>query len=569
MHLWKAAWTGPLIYLLAGCFVLSQTLFRAHVVVGAGPDMIGSLWMHHNTWVRLQAGESPFAAPDMYYPEGIDVFKYTGGNLLDAVLALPLIALFQGAFDYLDVLSLCIILANGIAMQALLGRLQITGPIAWGSAALFATNPFVVQELGAGRPTQALLAFIPLALWGLWDLGQTTSSLWRSALLFGSMTALAGMTYWFSLWFMVIGALPVALALLYRSQRRGWFLLGLGAAIGICILLCLPFLWAMYQELQQGPLVRMGEADWRRNPQAQELRLGDALKMVGHISWIAGILLALRRRDSWPWLIGGLSCVLVAAGFCFKEGVPNPFWIIPYSYFPFFRRLAFPDRIMGMAFGLLSIAAALGAQRLAPRWGLVVLIMALLEIGSQRHPSQSLWPDETLSAQIIADPGPVIQLPCGLGASQMVWQIRHGAPIFGGMLERIPQTWPLSFNERVWNPFIESLCMAPLNVSVAYTLQQQQVITKDFRWALLDKTLRPPIFSSTPYTGQSAEQAMIALLGPPVLSSSEGALWDLHRPLPASPISDPQNPDLLYRHLWGGPPPEQIKGFQNRPPSTP
>ena len=192
--LWRVA--ALLSYVVLALLVIGRPLISPNIVTGVGVDLPGTLWMHG--WVKLStlAGEFPVSSNLLFYPEGKNFFNATGANFVDAWLSIP----FQwiwGVPDYLDWFEVAVLVGNALCFEALArelsgGRLVV----AWACALAFEANPFVLVELSQGRPTQAMVWFLLLAVRSLVRL--PTGS-WRDAVLFALYATLQGLTYWFTL----------------------------------------------------------------------------------------------------------------------------------------------------------------------------------------------------------------------------------------------------------------------------------------------------------------------------------------------------------------------------------
>jgi hypothetical protein len=248
--------------------------------------------------------------------------------------------------------------------------------VAWACAVAFEVNPFVLTELKQGRPTQAMVWFLLLAVRSLVRLPTGSS---RDAVLFGLYATLQGLIYWFTLYFLVLGLLPVALIQLLRSPRKVAPRLVL--AMAVTLLLVSPFLYRIHAEMLAGRVPRTDVADWHGATEPERWHRSAVLftrVTVGAL--VVAALLQLRR--AWPWLLGFVLTIGVAAGSALGVGavtLENPIYGFLWEFIPFFRRLAFPERISAIGFVVIVAAGAVGLSRVRARWSLLVAMLAFGE----------------------------------------------------------------------------------------------------------------------------------------------------------------------------------------------
>lgn len=240
--------------LLAGLALLSLVLWDVlgdptSLFVGEdGVDAWGTQWFYWLVGRRVLAGE-PFAHTDLlFHPWGKAVYEHTGGNVLDAVLALPARYLFGPVGGY-NLFVAGVLVSNAIAAALVCRELGLRAAACALGGLLTTLNPTVLGELEGGRPTQALLVFAFLAIRALIRL--RTHPGWGLALQGAIFLALAGLTYWFSAIFVVLVFAPWLIADAWEGRSRrhaGWLL----AALGGSVVLVLPLAWPMLSGLGQG-----------------------------------------------------------------------------------------------------------------------------------------------------------------------------------------------------------------------------------------------------------------------------------------------------------------------------
>ena len=161
-------------------------------------DAHGTAWFYAFTARALREGSSLAGSELLFFPWGKEVWRHTGGNLVDAALAAPLTTLLGPVAGYGAWVG-CVLAANawgGLRMADALGAPRAWR---WTAALAMAWNPYALMELGQGRATQALLVFAALACAALWRLGGESgvATGWRDAAACGAWLALTGLTYWF------------------------------------------------------------------------------------------------------------------------------------------------------------------------------------------------------------------------------------------------------------------------------------------------------------------------------------------------------------------------------------
>jgi len=183
--------------------------------VGSSPDAQGTFWMYD--WVRQEvlAGRFPTFTDRMYHPQGMDFLVLNGANVVDAVMSIPLqVALGVGRGQLWT--CVIIVIGNALTFFPLARRLAPERPdVAILVTAWWTVNPYTLAELGAGRPTQAMLWFVPIAAGALLRSGG-----WRDALVLGVAVGAQGLVYWYTPVFFALVFAPVALVRLVESPRR-------------------------------------------------------------------------------------------------------------------------------------------------------------------------------------------------------------------------------------------------------------------------------------------------------------------------------------------------------------
>ncbi len=528
---------------IAILFVGPTNLLDPMQVAGQGIDLPGTIWIHW--WVRttVESLSLPITSDLLFYPDGKNFFADTGANYVDAWLGVPLQWAF-GVPGFLDPLSVVILVGNSLAFCALARDFTggKWGP-AWAATIAFSLNPYLLRQLGEGRPTQALLWFVILAVRYALRLRTGTT---RDAALFGLHTALAALTYWFNAYFIAFGLLPLALVELARAPKV--VAPRLAVAVAVTLGITAPFLLGIAAEIEAGSVRRLQYTNWGDGPAAAGNRWTTVAGDLGAATWLAAIGLALAAwRRSWALLLGvGLS-VAVAVGAQLDITEPatkNWLFIFLWDHLPLLPRLGFPDRATSLTFLLLSLGAAAGLARLDVVWVPLFAIVAVGEClwsGLLPLPHTGYYPSEC-AEHVRDDAGPVIVLPLGTSETAMVTQTQHGQPMFGGMGEREPDLRPDGYDRRIRNSFLIMLgaTLSEKHPPIGYTRADREEISQLYRWAWFDRKFVPPSWTTAGYNGDSVLAHMEKELGPPAFATEKCVLFDLRKPIPAgAPGLDP------------------------------
>lgn len=434
-------------------------------------DAWGTQWFY---WFagEVLVGRQAFAHTDLlFFPWGKDVYLHTGGNLLDALLAWPLFAALPGPLAWNAWIAL-VLAGNAWAGTRLAAALGVPEGRRWTAGVALVLNPYVLQEIAFGRPTQAVLLFAGLAAAGLWSMRTA-----REAALAGVFLALTGWTYWFH--GMVLGALAVGYGLWRiaagpdRAPQLGLHLL----AGAVCLALALPPAWPMLQAVAAGEVPGLLALDGTglTAPLALRTMEGDAeglwvlapftgaggslfeedglrfhagmpvLLGVHAIVAVVGGVAALRARGlraaGWVplWIVGALWLgvgPLLQVG---ESWVRNTPWLAMVSHVDVLRRWWWPGRAVFAAH--LALAALVPFALL--RWPRVVgaglLVGALVQLWTAEILPLRTWdgtPSRVLRCLAGAPGGAVIDVPWASDQKNLWFQTEHHHPILGGMLVR-------------------------------------------------------------------------------------------------------------------------------------
>lgn len=536
--------SGRVFWALSGALGLLVGL--ALVWPALGPDQIlgvpdndtyGSLWLRWQLGQAVLGAEQPWWTHLQAWPLGLDLLRTTGLNILDLLVSLPL-TLVLGAAPAHDAWALLLLASNFWALCLLGRRWQgpgWTGALAlWVVALVVGAGPFVLHELAAGRPTQAWLAPLALALHLAGDLGRGRSRAVHLAL----GLALVGWTYWYAaIWG---GALVLAVGLAVHPQRAL-------VAGGMALLLVAPGLaWILLGDApvqladQATPLLVLG-VDGRavlsgallpgaghRVQGAQVVGMGTLGGAVAAVAWA-------RQRQGAAVLIAGVLCVGFALGDRPFGWFESPLYALWLGLGGVARRLWYPVRAVGAAELAGALALAWGLGRLGCRGprGVLLLLPLLLAgwvaCGATRALPTSPLPASGPALQwlSLAPPGAVVVLPSGDRETWLLDQVVHERPIQAVMGGSNPAlAWPALTRWRADHPALTALeDLAQTRSAIPPTRQALQDLGQaGFGYVLLDLGAAD---RHSAVSGRDVLAACTRLLGAPAVVDSAHAVWVL------------------------------------------
>lgn len=589
---------GPPLWLELGSYCLLAlgavlpALLTAGHIIGDGVDMYGTFWFYW--WIQecLLEWQDPGYTKLFFYPLGKDIFAHTGNNFIDAIVAQPFQWLL-GYPRYQPVYVGFLLLCNALCFRPLAG--EVLGRGSWGSWAatmLWMLAPYSLFELMTGRLTQAFLLFVPLALYHFIRIG---GGRWRDPVLCGLYTGLAGWTYWFNGYFLALAMAWLALAHLierrhpWRRMVVGWVFAGAS-----CVLSILPAALSMSRLARRGKVPGLQDAqELLGGPAGVANNVSDSLHgylmmelsgqpMLGYLVWGGGLLAYLIwGRDRLRWL----GLVLITLAFSIGPQtptdpvVPMPHYMLAYNHLPFFDRLWFPYRMLGVTF----VGLALGLGTLVSRvrswrwvWVVPVVLVLTTMVEQNRHLAypllhRDLTPPSVYTA-ISEVGGALIELPVGISKVAIAHQPVHGQPVFGGMGENAVVLWPPGFNRRMSNTFIQFLRSMTRDPQSPTPFRREHITTfkaEGFRWVVMDRRLVESQLRDRPWAERAAppevaraafiaQESMIAVLGQPWAVEGALVVWDLEGGL-ESPQGLAPTEEKLWEKTWD---PEQMPGYE-------
>ncbi|MCP4804143.1 MAG: hypothetical protein GY884_02235 [Proteobacteria bacterium] len=456
-----------------------------------GVDAWGTQWFYWLVGRRVLAGE-PFAHTDLlFHPWGKAVYEHTGGNVLDALVALPTRYALGPVAGYNAFVAL--VLASNVGAAWLLCRdlgFRSGAALLGGLVASF--NPTVLGELEGGRPTQALLAFALLAIREL--IRTRTVKGFGPSLRGAFLLALAGLTYWFSAIFVVLVLTPWILADLVESRSGRHAARVVGVLVGALVLV-LPLAWPMLTGLGEGAVGGLLDVElwtattwspltvegWAIGVEAVQLPTGQlvvhrlvdgelvATPIRRAIAWMelpllgAGLLLAPPRLRLRLAVTLGVAVVLMT-GPELAFGVTDPIYVGMSKVLSPLQRLWWPARAAFLGHLVVGIAAAAAWHRVPAAFRLpgVVAVIALIsaELAVARLVPLSATPAEVPSLYrcLAGREGPLLEVPLVGVPERLHWQAVHERPVFGGMIDDNPVFAPAEHTAfRLENGFVRAL----------------------------------------------------------------------------------------------------------------
>jgi hypothetical protein len=565
-------------------------------VVGEGVDLYGTLWFYWWQLDCLRSGADPGFTDLFFHPLGKDIFAHTGNNLVDAKLSVPF-QLIWGYPDYQKWFVAGLLVANGLAFRPLAREVLGGGSPAFLASVAWMVNPYTLFELHCGRPTQALLIFVPLAFLGMVRLEKEAG--WKWPVLAGAMVAAQAWTYWFMGWFLALAFLPMALHAWRQSGDRKGLVQRWALAGAVCAVLVSPAAVAMAAAASRGEVPGLAAASQSlfslpeslSNNVSPSLHGYDLLEqhdvsIFGTLAWGLPVLAwAWKGPFRAPWLGVLVVPLLFSVGPSLEMhglglNLVMPHYMALYRFLPFFDRLWFPYRLVGVA--MVPASLALGA--LLVRWqnrgrgGAALWILAFLGIGLGEQAREGHFP---LASMDMTPPatvrwlakleGALLHLPFGVYGEQVAWMAVHEHPMFGGMAENAPLLWPAGFRERLKNRFVQRLIHAVRGPVLDegerggaptgdVRAHREALVAEGFQWVVLDRELAGLEVARTrrrldktdrdpARVAQEQVEALVKLLGPP--SAVDGALvtWHLEGVVQA-PVALAASEERLIDTAW-------------------
>ena len=455
-------------------------------------DHYGTQWFYWFVEERARNGANSDHTTLFFFPWGKDIYAHTGTNVLDAWMAVPFRMLLGHVLGY-NVFVLVMLAVSGVAFWWL-AREATDDRLAAGIATLlFTLSPFVLFETGEGRPTQSILLFVVLFL--LFTLRTARKTGWIAPVLAGLMLALAGYQYWYYAFF---GGMVCLAHGLWHTARphpdggSGRSTLARHALIAaVALAITLPGGWALIEMTASSssevpgllatenwsltktrPITRedltIGLQLWQPLRMWAGFFLQDSdgterfLEMAVVIPWMGLPLIALaawrpQKLSRGAFLAMVITATFIAMGPAILIGqtiLPNAPFIALIKSVGFLQRLWWPGRAVAFIaiFVCMAVAAVLGGLAHRKRIQVAVaLLLCGLWAGELKRGDVMPYPtwDATIPAGFrclaTGPEGAVIELPYSWTQAHLYYQLAHGRPIMGGMLENNETFTPPEF----------------------------------------------------------------------------------------------------------------------------
>ncbi|MFN7143606.1 MAG: hypothetical protein ACK4YP_07525 [Myxococcota bacterium] len=529
-----------------------------------------------------------FGWTDMFfYPWGKDIYLHTGGNVLDAILAIPVRWVF-GAVGGYNLFVVLVLVLNAIGMKAVAERMGADAHSARLAGVFFAFNPYALNEINGGRPTQVVLSFLLLYVLDLMKTGESKSP-WAPVRA-GIWLALTALMYWFYAFFGGLAAIGVVVWRLL-SPREGdsrVHLVARHAAIAVVALaICGPFAYPMMSAGDEVPgmldVSKWAEGDWM--PTTNEgvsvgmyvfdpltrmsgfwVPKGDSrifleeylnLLIVQGVALVVGLLLAPKRwRGAGVALL--VSSVLVALGPTLRIGtdagseLPNHLYMEMVKSVSFLQRLWWPSRALVITHVAIGVCTAWVFAALAKRPVIQTAIVAatlaatVWELEKSRLSPMPVWSAHVPAGFRCLATGPegaIIELPYAYDQSHLYYQTVHERPLLGGMVEDNPLFSPLDqIKFRSDNTFVKLLMDVAVenNDGLDYEFADRLAVKQmGYRYVILNKAAYvAPELQNLSRVDMSREgrlrnvrRDLADILGPPVFEDAEATVY--------APFGDP------------------------------
>ena len=523
-------WAAPvLMAAVAVCVVFNEPmLFTGNATYGFGPDAPGTLWMYD--WVKedVLSGKFPIHTTRMYYPEGITLLFRNGSNVLDAFLSVPF-QLFVATPLALVLTTVLIVAGNGLAIQPLLRHVAPNSAVVRGAVgAWWMINPYVLDEIARGRPTQAMLWFVPPAFLAMLRLSRP-----RDAVLLGLSIGLSALTYWYMALFLALALAPLAVQRLWQGRWRALALLSVAAAVALLVVapLAVPILGAAARGQIPGldlP-IQKSLGYFTAGLRYQHMWALHANPLVA-AALVAGV--ATLRRHAWA--VAGIALAMM---FALGARIPTASGIVdfaPYTWMyehsTFIARLNFPERAYSVVYALLAVILAGVLDRARGGWvGWVVWVFVIawpFGTGALPLPLRTTAPLPA-SVLIASAPGPVLVTPTESTDNVLIQQGYFNSPLVSGMGDHEPTVRSDGFNHLFKTNTFFTAIMLQSSVASWPTIDETR-LARTVRWVWYDSDVQERL-AGIP-TSNSQLERLTSYMGAPYYADEMTVLWDLRRP---------------------------------------
>jgi hypothetical protein len=549
-------------------------------------DAWGTQWFYWFVGYQIR-NLSGFGWTDLFfYPWGKDIYLHTGGNVLDAIMAIPVRWVFGAVAGY-NLWVVLVLFLNYLGLASVAEKLGADRTSARLAGAFFAFNPYVLNEINGGRPTQVVLSFLLLYVAELLQTGESRS--WWAPARAGFWLAMTALMYWFYAFFGGIGAIGIVLwrVLFPREGDSRVHLIGRHAWIAVVALIfCGPFAYPMVTAGGDVPgmldVSKWVGGDWM--PTTNEgvdvgMYVFDPLsRMSGfwvpknggrifleeylNLLWVQavlapiGLLLAPRRWRGAGFALLAAS-LLIAVGPSLRTGteigaeLPNVMYQEMVKSVSFLQRLWWPSRALVMthiavALCMAWVFAAFGRRPMVQAGVAGLALWATLwELDKSRLSPMPVWSAHVPAGFRCLATGPsgaIVELPYAYDQSHLYFQTIHERPLLGGMVEDNPLFSPTDqIKFRADNTFVKLMMDVAIqkHTSTEYTVSDRLAVKQmGYRYVILNKAAYvAPELKGTRFDQnsdgrlRSVRKDLHDLLGPPVFEDDEAAVY--------APFGDP------------------------------
>jgi hypothetical protein len=545
-------------------------------------DAWGTQWFYWFVGFQLRHLHG-FGWTDLFfYPWGKDVYLHTGGNVLDAILAIPIRWVFGAVAGY-NLWVVFVLFLNFVGMKALAERMGADAHSARLAGVFFAFNPYALNEINGGRPTQVVLSFLLLYTLDLVKTGESRS--WWAPVRAGIWLAVTALTYWFYAFFGGLGAIGIVIWR-FISPRPGdtrvHMILRHAFIAVVALLIAGPFAYPMMSAKDVPGMLDVSKwTDGNWMPTTNEgvsvgmyvfdplsrmsgfwVPKGDGriflqeyvnMLLVQVALAVVGIVAAPRK-----WRGAGIALLvtslIVAFGPTIQLGVdiPNYVYVTMVRSVSFLRRLWWPSRALVITHVAIGVCTAWTFAWLGRRpWVQSLAVVAVLGAWLYELRDAGLLPMPVWTAHVpegfrclaSGPPGAIIELPYAYDQSHLYYQTIHERALLGGMVEDNPLfSPPEQIRFRADNTFVKVMMDAAVEESpdTDYKVADRLAVkAMGYRFVILNKAAyRAPELEAGSRVNVSREgrlrtvrRNLSDLLGPAVFEDDEATVY--------APFGDP------------------------------
>lgn len=554
-------------YFVIAFLVTSPAWLDTSTIIGGGdqPDWTGTAWAYWWSNYGLSHGINPFDGQWNFYPIGQrPLAQY---NLLDAILAIPLLKIFGTHIGY-NLFAVLTVYSTAAGMHYLARTAGASLLPAIFAGVALETSSFLLLEVSHGRLSQALLFFWLIGLAGILRIAKGNST-WLSAVLTGLAISATALTYWYWGLFLIFAAIPIWMSEFWFWNKRKWFHLALAALVTAVI--CAPYVYALilsydnlpgvqreiepfldYGALSRGEFgLAMGirQSHWPLWPLLHTLNDPDD-KRIALIPLFLGLYACFQpipEKKRWIFLL--LIGYVLTLGPYLRWMDKEPLRIaLPYLWvydnFPFFSRFWWPQRLELLVWVGLLILGALQLEQWALRFGkgwrwlMVGCIGFCLIDAPLRNPylPAESHPPRAFKSRLYANlEGPIITTPVispNEITRHILWiQTFHQQPILGGLGDHISAHRPKGYDDYIASRnILRSLADISRGTFQGTTITPtdvNEILEDGFVWIVVDPAAYSPGLEEK--WAETFSSYCTQLWGEPSTQEGLGKSWKISR----------------------------------------